>query len=206
MAEKKDKAAAEVSRKERLQQGAKKTWGVLIWVGLAGAAVFVLYMLFIGGDPRRQYTTPEETLRGYTDIVQPYAVRGGIRPDRASVGTFLEFFDSESRDYFRENAPYMAALRLQFDEERFEAMSTQARRAEAMLYLLSRPPLDGFALVEDSEELEDGRVRLTVRTTRNTPHTLTMRRSTGLWYMEDMGGAREAIERDIGSIRERMRE
>ena len=180
--------------------------GYLTWAVLAVAVIVVVYMLFIGGDPRREYTTPEETLRGYTELISPYVAGGGIRPGHSTLEDWLTFFDSGSRDYFRENAPYMAALRLQFDEERLDQMSTHAQRVEAMFYLLRRPPLSGIALVESEEELEDGRVRLTVRGATGGLHTITMSRRAGLWYMEDLGGVRDAVDRDIASIRERMRQ
>lgn len=176
----------------------------ILIVALVIGAGIVWYIVFATGNPRQDYGTPEETIMGYSEFVVPMATGAGFRPDRGMIAQFLEFFDSDSRAYFRENHRYMARVRTQFDDERFEGLGRTDLEAEAVLYLVRKPPLGGIGRIVNEEQIEDGRVRLNAVTLRNVPRTFTMRRSGGLWYFEDFAGALDEIEEDLRPARARM--
>ena len=141
---------------------------------------------------------------GYSEFVVPIAGAAGFRPDRGMINQFLNFFDQDSRRYFRENNTQMARIRTQFNDERFNRLRGTDLDAEAVLYLVRKPPLGGIASVVNEEELEDGRVRLSVVTLAGVQRTFTMRRSGGLWYFEEFAGALPEIDSEVQAARSRM--
>lgn len=163
-------------------------------VGLGWAA----YMVFWGSDPRRQITTPEDTLRAYTEWVRPFVGPGSSRPSITQLEHFFSFIDGPSRDFFREHAQEIARRQYQFRENEFQNLSRDAIRVEALNNIINRAPLSGFGQILGREDLDDGSVRLTVMTRDNREVTVNMTTSRGLWYIADLGSVREQLEQELG--------
>lgn len=159
--------------------------------------LWVLYLLFFGWDPRQEHKTVEQTISAYTELVRPYLGPTGARPNPVVVDEFRSFFDSESRQFFKEHADAMAKRRFQFEPAKFEALSSRERQVEAMLLLTNRPPLNGMAGILEKRILDDGRTEVLVATTGRQPRVVTFRPSGDTWVMENLGGLRSELQAEF---------
>lgn len=162
---------------------------------------FILYMMFIGSDPRRSLKTPEEALNDYTNFVRGFVGPSAPSPDSTWVGRWLDYFDPATRDWFRSNKDHIARLQMQFDVEQYNRMTDAERGNQAMRYLVNVPPLNGIVSVQQRRNEGDDKAVVTVRTRTGQPADVTMVRRSGIWYITDLGGARARVESDIARFK-----
>jgi len=181
--------------------------GTKIFLLLAAVGfIFIAYMIFFGSDPRNQLETPEETLAAYTNFSQGFVGNTQARPNDNDVKTFLEFFDGESRSFFEQNYEAIAALQFPVNPKNVNNLSDGRKRSEAVLQLISRPPLGGIGRVTQQRTLEDGALEITAISFGGGEATFAMEESMSNWYIRDFAGNLEELQQDVEAIRERLSE
>jgi hypothetical protein len=158
---------------------------------------WVLYMLFIGADPRRDFETIDQTLVGYTEFVRPYVGQGAGRPSITALDDFLSFFDSNSRDFFRNNADALARMQYQFQQDQFSQLSSDEIKVTAMQNLINRDPLSGMGRIIAQHPVGDTDFRVTVLGRNGRRYEVPMTKQGGVWVMQYMGGLQSTIEQNI---------
>jgi hypothetical protein len=186
---------------EALATSGKNFFKLLTWIIPAIILGFILYMIFIGSDPRRQYDGFQETLDAYTQIVTPFVGPAPIRPDVSIVDQILDFYDKDTRDFFNKNFRIMAQIGTLGEPDRFASLSERGMRSEAMVWFLSHPPLNGVAGIEEQRGTTPQQVVLIVRSRDLTVHTMTMEESGGVWLIDDVAGLRNQFEQRFQQFR-----
>ncbi len=171
---------------------------LLLVIPLIGLIV-ALYMAFGGSDPRKELKSVPLTLEDYSRFISSYIGVTPVRPDNFAIDKFLGYFDETSRKFFDKNADTLAKQRLEFDKEAFDKMDKGSRRAEAMLALVSRPPLNGFGAIRNQRHVNPTEVEIIVDTRSNTPVTIRLQQKGDLYYIKDFGGLKASLERELGS-------
>ncbi|CAN5188978.1 hypothetical protein BH09SUM1_BH09SUM1_06840 [soil metagenome] len=172
----------------------------LLWIVLPIVALIYVGYKFYGAAPRRQLGTAEQTITAYTQFVGLYTADTG-RPSENAVSDFLDFFDKKSRDYFWDNYDTMARLRTQFEPDHYWALSKGEKSVEGMLFVISHPPLNGIASIKEQRSTSADKTELLVQSATAGQRPITMEKSGDLWYIADFGGAREAMEKELSTIR-----
>lgn len=174
---------------------------VIGWSAVVVVLGYVLYMMFIGSNPRRELTTVEDTVTAYTQLARSFSGTNPNLPNPAVVGDFLSFFDSDSRDYFEENYGYMAQVRLELRPQDFNELTDAGRRGQAMIFLVNTPPLGGIARITAQRDAGPARKELDVLAGQE--HRVYMIQRDGMWYFQELGGVIPRIEERIAPLRER---
>jgi len=182
------------------KKGPNTVLSILSILAIAGLLI-VGYFLFLKPDSARSQMGAEETLFNYSALVAPYVSQGGILPQPSVVDEWLSYFDGPSQAYIRDNADAIARYRLQFEMERFEKLSRNGKLAEAFHAIVNRPPLGGIARVVEQSESGDGALTVRVQGATTGTYTMQMRRQQGIWVIENLGGIRESLDRDIERFR-----
>lgn len=197
--EKKEGARAEAA--EAIKSSGRNFFKLLTWIVPAIILGYVLYMLFIGSDPRRKYDGPRETLEAYSTIVADFMSPAPIWPDKYMVDRVVEFYDGGTRKWFEENKETLARLWMQNQEDSFESLSQDGVRAAAFLYLVNTPPLNGVAEIVALRNTSPTRAEMQVITRNLKPHNLVMEESGGVWYITNVGDAKESLDQRIETFR-----
>jgi hypothetical protein len=166
---------------------------------------YVLYMVFVGSDPRNQLKTVDETLIAYTSFVRPYTAGSGGRPNATVVRDWLTFFDRRSRDFFEENIDLIVFSRHQFEVDRFRNMSPAARREEAMRILLSRPPLNGFGAIRGQRSINATETAVEVAGTAGEQRVV-LRKEGEIWFITELGGLMLPLREELEVLRPALQE
>ncbi|MCC6546719.1 hypothetical protein IT570_06075 [Candidatus Sumerlaeota bacterium] len=177
----------------------KSLWRAIVIVVPIVLLVVCIYMIFGGNDPRRKLKTPPETLAAYTHFISSYIGPMAVQPDRMAISQFLQFFDAGSRDFFEKNYEALARQRHQFELEAFKSMSTDSKRADAMLNLAQREPLSGFGAIKTSQNPKPDQVEIHVDTRTNKQVTVTLEKSGSIYYIEDFAGLKPALEKELAA-------
>ena len=152
---------------------------LLLIIPLIGLIV-ALYMAFGGSDPRKELKSVPLTLEDYSRFISSYIGVTPVHPDSFAINKFLGYFDAPSREFF-------------------DKMDKESRRAEAMLALVSRPPLNGFGAIRNQRHVNPTEVEIVVDTRSNTPVTIRLQQKGDLYYIKDFGGLKASLERELGS-------
>ncbi len=193
MAEEQSKKEAEEEKPELGQALFKLGFWIVAIVALGAVA----YMVFFGSDPRRQFSDPDETLRGYTSFVSPYVGTNAALPDNSTVEAWLEFFDSDSRDFFNDNAKHIARLNYLYDQESYDKLGSTGLRGEAMKYVVGNPPLSGIIKITTSRTAGDGVITVGVLPRGGNETTMRIKEAAGLYYIMDLGGLEQSVRNQI---------
>lgn len=182
---------------EVAQAGTRNFLKGLAWILPVFILGVFLYMLFIGSDERRRFTTPEETISGYTEFVNSYVGPGSRHPDFQTVKDWLTFFDSDSRDFFSENFSRIARMKYQFELDEFDGLSKQAQRNDAMAYLLNKIPLNGAVGIVEQRPVKDGVLDVVITNRSMGKSSFRMEKKGGLWYIKQLGGLLPVVTKEI---------
>lgn len=174
---------------------------VIGWGAVIAFLGYVVYMMFIGSDPRRELTTVEDTVAAYTQLARGFTGTDPNLPNPAVVGDFLRYFDPDSRRYFEDNYTFMAQVRLELRPQDFNELTDAGRRGHAMLFLVNTPPLGGIARIVAQRDSGPGRKELDVLAGQE--HRVYMVQRDGLWYFQELAGVIPRVEERIAPLRER---
>lgn len=159
-----------------------------------------MYMLFVGSDERRQFGSVEDTLNAYTVFARTYVGSGGGKPSNPAVADYLRFFDRDSRRFFDDNFEQMARARNAFNQDVVLSMTEGERRAEAMLFLVNRPPLSGIVRVETKRPLGTNVQEVTVVGSDRKTYKIKVREDGGIFLIMEMGGIQGEIVGDLARM------
>lgn len=182
------------------RSGVKKLWRAITIVVPIVILIVSIYMIAGGGDPRRKLKTPPETLNAYTQFIRSYIGPMAVQPDRMAVGQFLDFFDDDSRSFFDKNYETLARERFQFEPEQFKNLSTDSKRAEAMLNLAAREPLSGFGAIKTSRNPKPDQVEIVVDTRTDKPVTVMLEKRGSIYFIKDFAGLKPALEKELSAV------
>ncbi|MBI1291082.1 hypothetical protein GC173_07540 [bacterium] len=178
--------------RERLKGLVRSLWIIVPACLLAYAG----YMLYFGTNPRKELRTVDQTLASYTSFVAPFSTRAGGRPNPKVVNDWLTFFDADSRRFFEDNVDGIAFTLFQFRPEEFKELSHASRREQAMIAVVSRPPMNGIARVIEQRPIGDGAVALQVMGI-SSEHRIQMKPGDYPWCIMELGGLRTQFLNEI---------
>jgi hypothetical protein len=182
--------------REQLKGFLRSLWVIVPLILLGYAA----YMILFATNPRRELKTVEQTLSAYSNFVGPFTARSGGRPNATVVRDWLSFFDQPSRQFFESNVEGLAFTLFQFNHDDYKNLSAVARREQAMVAVVSRPPLNGISRIREQRQGADGAVEVVGVGTSGDVRVRLVQQGD-LWYIADLGGLRTAFEAEIEAQR-----
>jgi len=182
---------------EQVRGGLKSFLRSLVIIIPLIALGWVAYMLVWGSNPRNQLATVDAFVNAYNGTASLYVGPNGGLPDSAALDEYLSFFDSQSREFFYDNAAAMAKRRLAFDQPAYDALSKGGRHAQAMIYLVNRAPLSGFSPPTQARQADGERTEIVVRARDSRDHRLVLEKARGTWYLTNLGGLQEALAKEL---------
>lgn len=114
---------------------------------IAVVVVVVLWFLVMGAGPKTQRASVEATIKSYTEYVRPYVPPSSNFPTQPEVNGWLDYFDGESKTWFRENVDALSRAASRNDLEAWKGWTRGKREMEAMRQVVAMAPLRGVVLV-----------------------------------------------------------
>jgi hypothetical protein len=175
----------------------------LLFIGIAVAIMLTVaaYLIFSprGGAPGVQGDFPDELVRAYAEYVRPYAAGGGLSPTQVQVAEWQEFFDRQSQQWFRDNAPKLSYVASRQDAVLWGGWNNARREIEAMKYLLTQAPFRG-GIVNNIRTDEAKQEALVELKSLDQTHVVRLIRESGGWRMADVMGQKQRLDQSMATI------
>ncbi len=181
---------------EAVRSGLRGLFRLALWVVPIGALVWVLWTYFAnagGGLP----DNPDEFLRSYSELAAPLAIGGSAPPGILDYKRWIEYFDSDSRDFFDRNCGRILRRYHAGSTEDLGKLSADAIRLEAMKWVIGNPPLNGQFRIERVAPRAEGDVADADVSTASGRFRIVLRKERGDWRITEMGGLKDRIVKTV---------
>lgn len=196
-----DKKGAVAVWKTKLVTGARKLGKALTWVLpilVLGAVIYYFVRPTTPGAGTE--AQPTDVYDIYTDFVRDYRPPSTRTPSQTTVNEWLGFFNSDSREWFRENADRMAVVRLRGRDIEWETTTRDRRQMEAMQFVIGNGPLGG-GVARGQRLGDEGDTAIVDVTFSGRQWAVPMRRSRNRWVFANMMGQIPAMENRLQGVR-----
>ncbi|MEQ8819242.1 MAG: hypothetical protein RLY93_03290 [Sumerlaeia bacterium] len=195
-----DKQTAGTRAKVAAKKTSRGIWITLTWLIPVAIVAVAAWALLSGRGPGAApnlRSSPEDTVRSYTNRVQRFVPPSNISPTQVDVEEWLEFFDSASRSWFEENVKALSWIPNQNDPQAWKDFTPARHDAEAMKYLLRHGALRGAGMVQSKRILEDGINAEVMVLTGSSTNRVLLRQQGDEWLVTNWMGAEEQIEGQV---------
>jgi len=176
---------------ETVRSGIKGIYKLLTWIVPIALLIWLLVTYF-GNAGKKTPDNPDEFLREYTAVATPFS-SGGMTAGLLDYQSWIAYFDSESRDFFDQNAPRIVRRYNSGSTEDIGAMSADALRIEAMKWVIRIPPINGQFRVERVAPRADADFVDADISTASQTFRLVLKKEGGRWRITDMAGVKAKI-------------
>lgn len=173
------------------------------WILVLGGLAASVYLFFFTEQTPEARKSPDSTLDLYTEFVRPYVPPGSLKPSQATVDDWLDYFNKDSRRWFRDNVDritYMDYANEPNGIETWSGMAPGKREMEAMRSLLKRGPLRGGVVISQEMDAGGGVAQLRF-TTGSAQYQISMEKVDGAWVFQDFMGVRGQLVTRLEQVR-----
>ena len=187
----------EETKAERAEAGVKQLGSLIVWLVGIGALVAALFFIFKpAAPPAAGAEDVGQAFLGYTDFVRPYVPPANLAPSNSTVDSWLQYFDKDSRQWFRENAANLSFIAHTGALNEWREFDKRQHESKAMQFLLRQAPFRGAAVQRSTQDLEAGTADL-VLVTGSRSFEVEATRAGGRWLFQNMLGQQDDLNTQI---------
>ena len=186
----------EATPAEAVRSGIRGIFRMALWVVPVVVLCWLVWTYFAnagGGLPDE----PDKFLTSYSELAAPLAIGGGASSGILDYKRWIEYFDSDSRDFFDRNSGRILRRYHAGSTEDLGKLSADAIRLEAMKWVIGNPPLNGQFRIERVAPRAEGNIADADVTTSSGKFKLVLKKERGDWRITELGGIKDRIVKTV---------